>query len=739
MACRKWRRNIGEARRNRLRVMGSLGVAATCGVLMSLTAAGEPAVIGSSGLVGDVVAVPTMPGDPPCPADITGDGVVDVLDLLEVLGQWGPCPQVPGMTYIPGGEFDMGCHAETGETCKLSELPVHDVCVDSFHLAVYETTTEQYCTFLNAALAQELIEVTPGGEVRQMGTTLPYCDTSDADEESRIHWDGSTFTVEIGKEDHPMVLVSWYGAAAYCNWRSAEEGLQPAYDLETWTCDWDADAYRLPTEAEWEYAARGGEYDPYYAYPWGDDIDGSMANFSGSGDPFESGPYPWTTPVGYYDGGQTPPGDDMANGYGLYDMAGNVAEMCSDWWDWGYYSSCPDDNPHGPPSGVSRSKRNGAWQSSPTGYLRSAAREGIGPQVTVNYVGFRVARVYAKGAGPLADPPCPADITGDGVVDVLDLLEILGAWGPCPEPPPPPPGMMSVPAGEFAMGCHAETGESCKPEELPLHDVFLDAFYIAAYETTNEEYCAFLNYAYPHGMIEVEDGVVYKIYDTEPYCDTTSSASVSRIQWDYATGTFSVTPGKEDHPMLRVSWYGAAAYCNWRSAQEQRRPVYDLETWTCDWSAHGYRLPTEAEWEYAARGGQHNPYYTFPWGNEIDGSMANYSSSGDPFESGPYPWTTPVGYYDGGQIPPGVDMANGYGLYDVAGNVFEWCHDWYDATYYVSSPYDNPCGPDTGTYRVVRGGSWVNSWINLRCALRGWGTPDYLNLNWGFRVLLANP
>ena len=93
-------------------------------------------------------------------------------------------------------------------------------------------------------------------------------------------------------------------------------------------------------------------------------------------------------------------------------------------------------------------------------------------------------------------------------------------------------------------------------------------------------------------------------------------------------------------------------------------------------------------------------------------------NSGDPYEIGSHPWTTPVGYYDGNQIPPGVDMANGYGLYDMAGNVWEWCNDRYDENYYSSSPYDNPTGPATGTQRVLRGGSWNYASYALCCATR---------------------
>ncbi len=320
----------------------------------------------------------------------------------------------------------------------------------------------------------------------------------------------------------------------------------------------------------------------------------------------------------------------------------------------------------------------------------------------------------------------------DGIVDVHDLLAVLAAWGPCPIDIP---GMVLIPGGEFEMGDHWGGGFS---DELPVHDVYIDSFYMSIYETTNEQYCAYLNSAYGQGLIDNPDshgGVVHKAGDIWPYCDTTTSSSNSRIEWDGST--FTVTPGKESHPILRVSWYGSVAYANWRSAQEGLQPSYDLDTWECNWDANGYRLPTEAEWEYAARGGEHDPYYKYPWGNSIDGSMANYSGSGDPYEIGSYPWTTPIGYYDGGQTPPGVDMANGYGLYDMTGNVWEWCNDWYSSSYYSSSPNNNPHGPPGPlTYRVLRGGAWYDLSAYQRCALRLRYYPVHRISGLGFRLAL---
>ena len=291
-------------------------------------------------------------------------------------------------------------------------------------------------------------------------------------------------------------------------------------------------------------------------------------------------------------------------------------------------------------------------------------------------------------------------------------------------------GMAYVPAGEYQMGDHHDG----MPWALPVHSVYIDAFWIDVYEVTNQSYADYLNTAKAQGRVTVTGNVVYQVGGAgQVLCDTTASTSYSRITWNGST--FGVTAGKETHPMAEVSWYGACSYANQRSRDEVLTPCYDEATWVCDFGANGYRLPTEAEWEKAARGAEYNPYYRYPWGNTLDGSKANYESSGDPYETGPYPWTTPVGYYDGGQIPPGVDMANGYGLYDMAGNVWEWCNDWLSSSYYGSSPYDNPTGPPAGSARVIRGGGWYIDPSYLRSAYRNFLYPTTRYSRIGFRVL----
>ncbi len=294
-----------------------------------------------------------------------------------------------GMVSIPAGTFVMGDHHGVGDP---NELPLHSVTLDAFDIGIYEVTNQEYADYLNTAHAQARVTVL-SGQVFSVGAGGKHvCDTTAYTGYSEITWNGSTFGVMAGKENHPMTMVTWYGACTYANQKSRDHGLAHCYDEMTWDCDFNAEGFRLPTEAEWEYAARGGEHNPYYRYPWGDSVDGSHANYWGSGDPYE-GPAPETTPIGYYDGNQTPAGADMANGYGLYDTSGNLWEWCWDTFDPNYYSYSPPFNPTGPDTpGSPRVFRGGSWFSDPS-ELRSACRSADLPVYRDWYVGFRVLAV----------------------------------------------------------------------------------------------------------------------------------------------------------------------------------------------------------------------------------------------------------------------------------------------------------------------------------------------------------
>ena len=296
------------------------------------------------------------------------------------------------------------------------------------------------------------------------------------------------------------------------------------------------------------------------------------------------------------------------------------------------------------------------------------------------------------------------------------------------------------------MGDHIGYVDPGHPsDELPIHSVNISQFFIAKYDVTVSEYCDYLNSAMsqglinvsggsypvtggPRGTIGVSDGLVYLNANKELVFITREAYNHGTVSW--SNKKFSILENRDRHPITGVTWCGAAAFCNWLSLREGYQPCYDLGNWQCDFTKNGYRLPTEAEWEYAARGGQYNPYFNYPWGNDADRSRANWPNSGDPYENGSLPLTTPVGFYDG-QLHRKSDFgwpgsqetyqtsngANSFGLYDMCGNVWQWCNDWYSADYYSVSPSTDPTGsslsqaspmPDGKPYRVLRGGNWYN-------------------------------
>ena len=295
------------------------------------------------------------------------------------------------------------------------------------------------------------------------------------------------------------------------------------------------------------------------------------------------------------------------------------------------------------------------------------------------------------------------------------------------------PLFVRIPGGSFVMGDHSNFVDPDHPsDEVPLHNVTISPFFMSTTLVTNQEYRDYLNAALAAGLIEVRGGMVYGKGGSEIYLYTTTAVPLSTI--NFSNNVFAVRSGRELHPVTGIRWFGAAAYANWLSARDGYTPCYNLATGTCDLTKNGYRLPTEAEWEYAARGGQTNPYYQFPWGNDTnaDGRLSNWQGSGDPWENGAYPHTTPVGFYNGSlrnksdyDWPDAVttyqtrDGSNAFGLHDMAGNVWEWVNDWYSSTYYQYCVSNNitvdPPGPDTGTVTMA-------AWPTAACAAAPGGT-----------------
>ena len=543
-----------------------------------------------------------------------------------------------GMVLIPAGSFEMGSEDPEADA---DERPVHTVHLDAFYMDAHEVTNAEYKAFVDAnpEWGKDNIE-----------------DRFHHDFHGNYYylglWNGTDYPA--GKGDHPVDSVSWYAAMAYAEWAGK----------------------RLPTEAEWEYAARGGLAGK--KYPWGDTISSGDANYGG----IVSG------------GGTTPVGEYAANGYGLYDMAGNVYEWCLDAHDPGFYAA--SHNSQNPiagaatikeildtftsiPTNPSRVLRGGSWFYGARN-LRVANRYGEAPTGTLDGRGFRCVRDITPAPAGEDIPEADGVDEGEVIDDPAEGVDDVGIDDPAEGEEIPAAddvgievleGMVLIPAGSFLMGSE---DEEARDNEQPVHTVHVDAFLMDVYTVTNAQFKAFVD-ANPHWQ---KDNIEDKFHLGDYL-----------FLWNGNNYPF----GRADHPVVFVSWYAAMAYAEWV----------------------GKRLPTEAEWEYAARGGLAGKKY--PWGNKFD-----------QFQFGPDAFNTPVGPYP----------ANGYGLYDMAGNVWEWCLDAWDPDFYaVSDNSRNPiAGGETvqwlrenfttipdGSVRVLRGGDLDYSSEIMRVAFRSGATP----------------
>ncbi len=644
------------------------------------------------------------------------------------------------MVLIPGGTFTMGSVvasiAGTDKSDGLGDAPAHAVTLSGFYLGKTETTYAEW-----VAVRTWARDAARGAGAYDLGATAG----------------------EGQGDTYPVNMVSWYHVVKWCNAKSEREGLTPVYytndaqtlvyrtgdvNVTTAQVKWGASGYRLPTEAEWEYAARGGVSGQ--RFPWGDTITHAQANYWSSA----SYAYDVSTTRGLhptYGGGTSPVGVFAANGYGLSDMSGNVSEWTWDWY--GSYGSVAVTDPRGAASGTVRVQRGGAWIYWAADSPRSAYRYSVPPGNPHSMFGFRPARsseapgvptsVSAVGGNGQAvvsfSAPSNAGssvITGYTVKATLPSGEVMSATGASSPITVTglvngglytftvaatnsggtgaaaaaavavqiaDPGMVLIPAGTYTMGSAvasiAGEDKSDGMTNATPHAVTLSAFYLAKTETTYSDWVAVRTWA-------MDPARGLGVYD------------------------FGATlgAGKGDtHPVQTVSWYDVVKWCNAKSERAGLTPVYytndaqtlvyrtgnvNVTTAQVKWGANGYRLPTEAEWEYAARGGLSGQ--RFPWGDTITHAQASYYSS----ESYAYDVSPTRGGHPtyGGTPPVGVFAANGYGLADMAGNVWEWTWDWYGN--YGTGAVTDPRGAASGAYRVTRGGSYGDLANGLRSAFR---------------------
>jgi formylglycine-generating enzyme required for sulfatase activity/Tol biopolymer transport system component len=490
------------------------------------------------------------------------------------------------LVFVPEGPFLMGSSDDDAQAYD-NEKPQHSVSLDAFWIDRTEVTNSMYARCVSDGV----------------------CEPPKLSPEHNLESDGGNY---------PVVGVTWADAQTYCQWAGR----------------------RLPTEAEWEKAARGTDG---RLYPWGDakpSRDRSLYSI-----PEEQDYPPDFQPVGSFPNSISP--------YGALDMAGNVWEWTSDWFNEGYYQVSPDENPVGAPNGDRHVLRGGAWNED-VRYLRVANR-GSGDLAfgeIENNAGIRCAISANQVSLPIYSAPAQKD----------SMQQIF------------------IPSGEFMMG---RTSEDDK-KESPAHKIFLDAFWIDQTEITNAMFKRFVGETGYRTEAEKNGGYWYAA-EADQWINTGD--------WTHPYGATSNIEGLDDHPVVQISWPDAAAYCEWV----------------------GRRLPTEAEWEKAARGIDLRLY---PWGeNEPTDVEANFADQND--------GTSPVGNYPAGASP--------YRVLDMAGNVWEWTADWYQENYYEESPSNNPPGPEMGNEKVLRGGGWRDSAWNIRTTIRRSDWPEIAVDSFGFR------
>jgi formylglycine-generating enzyme required for sulfatase activity len=487
-----------------------------------------------------------------------------------------------------------------------------------------------------------------------------------------------------GPDGQPVKEVSWYDAVAFCERLNEKESTQ-----------WGGLLYRLPTDAEWEYACRAG----------------STTRYSFGDDGARLAEYAWTSDNSG-GGGTHPVGRKRANAFGLYDMIGNVREWCWDGFEETWYTQSPVDDPFGPPWASKRVVRGSSFfTAKPRETVRSAVRHGVAPDARDLTLGFRLALVRPTPPESLgASAALPASSTGTPAPTTSTPVA-----GPARTATPDRPGgsiitnslgmrLVRIAPGEFLMGAPA-SDTLAQEDEKPQHRVRIArAFWLGAFEVTQRQYRA------------------------------VTGENPSRFQ------------ESNDLPVENVDWNQAVAFCNKLSASEGLKPYYRWPTGERA-GGDGYRLPTEAEWEYACRAGSTTRYCT----GEDRAGVASVSwfadnSGNDLWDSAPF--TTEAGGPGHGpeagrhgcrSHPVGSKQPNAFGLYDMHGNLWEWCSDLYDADYYRRSPDADPVGPKQSDKRVGRGGSWYSSQKYASSTSRDGYAPGHRVGTLGFRVARDTP
>ena len=580
---------------------------------------------------------------------------------------------MPEMVDVPDGPFLMGS-SNSDKLAKSEEKPQHRLTLPDFWIAKTPVTNAQFRPFVvGEGYTNRDYWTTAGWQWRE-GQKLIKPD----------YWDDK----QRKGADYPVVGVSWFEAVAYCRWLSKQIGIE----------------FRLPSEAEWEKAARGMDG---RIYPWGNMWEEGRCNSAEAG-------LNRTTPVGQYPNGVSP--------YGALDMAGNVWEWVAtqagksypyqleDEWQAAYVEN---DTQY-------RVLRGGSWYQKNSAYVRGAYRSiSTNARNRVGFVGLRVAshsptvvppavRVPQAPAvvppavripqAPAVVPPAVRIPQAPAVVPPAVRVPQAPVVGPTvrlpqslPKLPVWVPELVKVPAGPFLMGSsNADT--QAYDNEKPRHTLILPDYWIAKTPVTNAQFRPFVE----------GDGYTNRAYWTT-------------AGWQWRKGEKLVKPGywddkqwnSADYPVVGVSWFEAVAYCRWLSNQ----------------AGIEFRLPNEAEWEKAARGPDGR---IWPWGNTWEAGRCNS-------EEAHIERTTPVGQYPSGASP--------YGALDIAGNAWEWMATKYGKPYpYQIEDEWAEVYLEGDPTRRIRGGSYYNGQKNVRGAYRSnFNNARYRSLYMGLRVASCSP
>ncbi len=597
------------------------------------------------------------------------------------------------MVLIPPGEFMMGSPKE------LIEEELKTPGIDPWYKDRLPGEGPQHRVRITRPFYLGTYLVTQGEYQRVLGANPSEFSATGLHKDSVAGQDTKRFPVEC---------VSWDHAVEFC--RKLSEMPEERSARRT---------YQLPSEAQWEYACRAGSTGRY-GFSVGGRAVPKQYDENGLSD------YGWFH--GNSAGMPHAVGLKRPSSWGLYDMHGSLWEWCQDWYDKDYYTYTPMDDPAGPPGALDRVARGGSWSWDSAGCCRSASR--AGPGLRGNIEGFRVSLVPADTTGKpmestavtsqektgevVASPPAiqnhKSEISAPPLAvapfDEKKAEEHQAAWAKhlgTPVEFANSIGMklVLIPPGEFQMGSPKELIEeelktpvvqwyrSTLPGEGPQHRVRITRpFYLGTYLVTQEEY--------------------QRVMGKNP-----SRFSATGWHKDKVAGLDT-----KRFPVESVSRDDAVDFCNRLTEMREERAA-----------GRTYRLPSEAQWEYACRAGNMGRYGFSLGGNTIlkesdENELSNYGWFKDNSGGRPH--------------PVGLKRPSAWGLYDMHGNLWEWCQDWCDGGYYAKSPTDDPAGPSKGPDRVDRGGCWGSAARQCRSAVR-YMDPGYWPDGRGFRVSLVLP